>query len=439
MLDERPHGREEYLGAGARLFLEVGARLAQGFEVLDRPADFEGLYGSFRASAMAEGLGEGGNTRAFARGLDELFNRFGALCGAEVDFRAGFGGGHFRRALLEDFFAFACGLFEELFSEVGVVVGAHDRASARVDELLFARGSRGDGVLDHSSFERLYDSAGGLDFYEEFPRLAGELLSERFDEVRAARGVDDVGEVALFLQNYLLVARDSRREFIGLAHDFVERRHRHGVAAADYARERLRRRAQHVDVRVVDSLVVDGSLGVDADFAGLFRASEGLDDLRPQDARGPELCDRHEEIGVEAEPEPHEGGGFVYGHAAREHFAQVGGGGRHRGAKLFDGARARGGVGHGVHAYRPEGRHVLCVVGGQSEHFVERAFELAVELPALGEGPYRVEPYPAGELFALLRGVEDRRGSRRARSGGDVDFHAVGFNALQGFVKILFD
>ena len=95
-----------------------------------------GLYGSFRRAALAHRSAESRYSSAPFGCFNELFKCLSALRGAYFDFFVGFRRGDFCRSFLEDFGAFARGLFKELFAEVCVVVCADYRASASVDELL---------------------------------------------------------------------------------------------------------------------------------------------------------------------------------------------------------------------------------------------------------------------------------------------------------------
>ena len=115
----------------------------------------------------------------------------------------------------------------------------HGRPAGR--GLLLPPGPDGRGAVGHQpGVERRDDPARGLELLEERPGRAGELVGQRLDEPRAARGVDHPRQVRLHDQQRLGVAGDPAGERRRRPERGVERRHRDRVGTPD-ARPRTRR------------------------------------------------------------------------------------------------------------------------------------------------------------------------------------------------------
>ena len=80
-----------------------------------------------------------------------------------------------------------------------------------------------DGIDDVAALKRSLETALVLHVEEELPALLGEVLGQHFHIVGTAGGVNDLVEVALFLEQDLLVAGDALAEVVALLVGSVKR------------------------------------------------------------------------------------------------------------------------------------------------------------------------------------------------------------------------
>ena len=201
-------------------------------------------------------------------------------------------------ALLAAATAFAFSFFNlvaHLLEQVGVLVGAEDGGLAEGDVHVALAGGGFHLVLHQSSAEGLAHAACLFHFEEVLPGALGYLVGEVLDIVASGGGVDNLVEVALFLEQQLLVAGDAVAEVVGLLVGVVEGEHRDGVGTGHGRRHGFGGGAQHVDIGVVDRLVPSAGGGVDEKFVGAVALGLVLlDYLAPEEAGGADLGNLHE-------------------------------------------------------------------------------------------------------------------------------------------------
>ena len=202
--------------------------------------------------------------------------------------------------------------------------------------------ARGVGVVEcflhGTGFGSCQEAAFVLHGEEQFPSLLGQRAGELLHEVGASGHVHDLVEVALFLQQELLVAGDALGEVGRRLVGRVERRHHDGIHVGQCGAHRFRLAAEHVHVAVEDGHVVRRGRGVDLHLAGavaelvrarvlavLTRAYRAvlLDDVGPEHACGAELGDFHEIDATDAEVELDFLGGQCGGNAGFHHLCEV--------------------------------------------------------------------------------------------------------------------
>ena len=160
-----------------------------------------------------------------------------------------------------------------------------------------------DGVLNRACLCSSEEAAFFLNSEEELPCLTSESRGQLLDEVGTAGYIDHAVEVALVLQQQLLVAGDAlcevSRHFVRL----VERCHYDALHTSQGCRHRLGLRAKHVDVAVEECLVVGRREGADVHLCAFLASGVLTDDLCPQHTSCTQLGNLHEIDAVDAEVE----------------------------------------------------------------------------------------------------------------------------------------
>ena len=128
-----------------------------------------------------------------------------------------------------------------------------------------------DGVLDGAGLGGSQEAAFFLNSEEKVPCLLGQIGGELLNEVRTSGNVYHAIEVALVLQQQLLVACDALCELGGSLVGSVEGNHNNAVHTSQSGTHGLGLGAQHVHIAVKQSLVVCGGDGADVHL-GAFLA-----------------------------------------------------------------------------------------------------------------------------------------------------------------------
>ncbi len=187
----------------------------------------------------------------------------------------------------------------------------------------------GDLALDQILFERGEDPAGLFDLLKQRPCGFAKLSCQCFDAAGAGGGIADLGEVGLFQQHQLCVARGTPGERIGQSQSQRVRQNGDGISAAEAGGEGRHRRAQHVHVRVALRQHAPGRIS--RDEQRFWRQAAGLFDPRPQQPQRPEFRQRQELVGVGGQPRIHHALRIFERNACLFGRAQIGcAGGQHK-------------------------------------------------------------------------------------------------------------
>ena len=156
-----------------------------------------------------------------------------------------------------------------------------------------------DSFLDVALFELGQESAVINNFVKQFPCHFGYRCCQSFYIIRTAGGIDHLVKMALFAKHDLLVTRYTFAELVRSLVLQVERQSFYRVYTCKGGTHGLSHRTQHIDMRVIYSLVVFRSLGVDHHLRAAAITSFGhvsFHDLGPQHAACTELGYLHEII-----------------------------------------------------------------------------------------------------------------------------------------------
>jgi hypothetical protein len=167
--------------------------------------------------------------------------------------------------------------------------------------------------LGPAAVHGLGHAAHGLDLFDDGPGLVGHLLRQRLHHVAAGPGVDHVGDVRLFLDDQLRVARDAGAELGGQRDGLVEAVGVQALRAAEHRRHGLDGGAHDVVVRVLLGQAPAAGLAVRAQHQalGVLRA-EALHDARPQQPRRAHLGDLEIEVHPDRPEEAQAAGEVVH-------------------------------------------------------------------------------------------------------------------------------
>ena len=161
-----------------------------------------------------------------------------------------------------------------------------------------------------------------FDLAELRPGCAAELIGHILDGAGASRRVGNLGEMQLFEQHELGIARDAPREALGQAASGGERQHRDRVGAAERCGEGCDRSAQDIHLWIALRHRAPCRFGGDK---GRFRREPARRlDAGPQFSQRAEFGDGQELFGVGREPEENDAACGVEGDAAGFERAQIG-------------------------------------------------------------------------------------------------------------------
>ena len=180
----------------------------------------------------------------------------------------------------------------------------HDVLAA-VPARLAARRRRLDLRLGHACLDRLGHAAERLDLLDQPLGRARQARGQMLEVVAAAERIDDVADAGLLGEDQLGVAGDPGREVGRQRQRLVEGVGVQRLGAAQHRGERLDRGADHVvvGVRRLQRHAAGLAMGAQHQRARILRRELPLHQLRPQEARGAQLGDLHEEIHADAEEE----------------------------------------------------------------------------------------------------------------------------------------
>jgi hypothetical protein len=185
-----------------------------------------------------------------------------------------------------------------------VLVDAHDDLAPRVDARLRACGGLLDAQLGQALLDGLRHAAQRFHLLDVCPGARGDVVREALHVVAAAPRVDDARGAALELQIQLRVARDAGAEVRGQRDGLVQRVGVQRLRVALRGGHGLDAGARHVVVDVLRGEAPAGGLAVRAQREALLALGlEALDDVGPEQARGPHLGDLHEEVGADGPEE----------------------------------------------------------------------------------------------------------------------------------------
>ncbi len=168
----------------------------------------------------------------------------------------------------------------------------------RVDARLRARGSLLDAHLGNAGRDGLGHAAQLFHLGDMRLSLAHQLVGQPLDVVAAAPRIGDAAGAALLLDEQLRVAGDARGEIRRQCDRLVQRIGVQRLRAAVRRRQRLDAGARHVVEDVLRGKAPAAGLAMRAQRQrlGILGRELILDQLRPQQARGPHLGDLHEEV-----------------------------------------------------------------------------------------------------------------------------------------------
>ena len=164
--------------------------------------------------------------------------------------------------------------------EIGKYADAGERILASRDRGRAFGAHVRDFLLDQAARKRGSDAACRFDLLEQRPGRSAKLVGQIFDRAGAGRRVGDLGEMRLFEQNELGVARDAARKAIGQAERGGKRQDRDRIGAAERGGEHGDGRAQNIHVRI--ALRHHAPRGLGRDESRLRRKPARGFDPRPQ-------------------------------------------------------------------------------------------------------------------------------------------------------------
>ena len=135
---------------------------------------------------------------------------------------------------------------------------------------------------------------------EKFPGLSGECVGEVFYKVASSRYVNNLVEVALFLEKQLLVAGYALCKFVWSFKGLVKRSYNDALYTGKSGRHGLGLGAKHVDIAVKQGEVVACGGGAYMHLGALLARSVLAYNLCPQHTCGTELRYFHEVHTVDA-------------------------------------------------------------------------------------------------------------------------------------------
>ena len=205
---------------------------------------------------------------------------------------------------------------DRVFLGKPVLVDAHDHVLAGIDARLLLGRGRLDLELGPAAVHRLGHAAHGVDLLDDGPGGVGHILGELFHHVAAGPWVDHAGDVRLFLDDELRVARDAGGELGGQRNGFVEAVGVQALRAAEDGRHGLDGGAHHVVVRVLLGQAPAAGLAVRAQHQALgVPGVEALHDAAPQQAGGAHLGDLQIEVHAHGPEERQAAGKGIHVHA----------------------------------------------------------------------------------------------------------------------------
>ena len=105
--------------------------------------------------------------------------------------------------------------------------------------------------LSPTTFNGFGHAAHRVHFEHNLPRFIGHLLRQVFHHVGASPWIDHAGDVGLFLENELGVARNATGRFGWQGNGFIKRVGVQGLGATKYCCHRFHCRAHHVVVGIL--------------------------------------------------------------------------------------------------------------------------------------------------------------------------------------------
>jgi hypothetical protein len=210
-----------------------------------------------------------------------------------------------------------------------VLVDAHDDVASAVDARLLLGRAGLDLELGPAAVHRLRHATHGLHLFDDGPGLVGHLLRQALHQVAAGPGVDDAGDVGLFLDDELRVARDAAAGFGGQRNGFVEAVGVQALGAAEHRRHGFDGGAHDVVVGVLLGQAPAAGLAVRAQHQALgLLGVEALHDAGPQQARRAHLGDLEIEVHPDGPEEAQPPGEVVHvqalGHRGLHVFGPIG-------------------------------------------------------------------------------------------------------------------
>ena len=143
-----------------------------------------------------------------------------------------------------------------LLGEVGELVGTQNELLALGGITMTLYIGSVDIVLHCAVLHSLQETAFLLNLQEYLPSLLSQCIGQVLNIVRTGRGVNDTVEMALLLNQQLLVAGDTLGEIGRLLINAIKGSNYHRVNTTQGSTHRLGLRTQQVDVRVKQRLVI---------------------------------------------------------------------------------------------------------------------------------------------------------------------------------------
>src|SRR6266540_1216917 len=187
----------------------------------------------------------------------------------------------------------------------GEIIDADDRALLVLDFPLVAVGGVRNLLLEEPFADRRDHAAEAGDAVEVAVRVLLELVRERLEEIRTAERIDGVRDAALVREDLLRPQGDPRRFLVRHLVRLVVRVRVQRLRAAEDRRERLHRRADDVDLRLLRRQAHAGGLRVEPQDPRprILRAERIAHLPRPDPPGGAVLCELLEEVVVRVEEE----------------------------------------------------------------------------------------------------------------------------------------
>ena len=203
--------------------------------------------------------------------------------------------------------------FNRVFGLELVLVDAHNHVPARVDARLLLGRSRLDLELGPAAFHRMRHAAHGFDLFDDGPGGIGHVLGQFLHHVAAGPRVDHVGDVGLFLDDELGIARNTGRKLCRQRDGLVKTVGVQALGAAKHRRHGLDGGAHHVVVGVLLGQAPAAGLAVRAQHQALGRLGvKALHDAAPQQARRPHLGHLQVEVHADRPEKRQPSGKFIY-------------------------------------------------------------------------------------------------------------------------------